>query len=181
MTEIIAELLNHLRGMWRYRWQLVIAAWAVAIVGWYLVYDMPDVFEASAKVSVDTNSLLPGLTEGLTVSENLVDEVDLVSKALLTRPNMEKVARQTDLDLRAETRREMEDLITDLQRRVTINGGRDKIFTIAFKDPNREKATEVVSALLNTFMESSLGARGDDAAMTGRAIKLEIDNHEKRL
>ena len=181
LQELITEILNHLRGMWRYRWQLVIVAWTVAIVGWYFVYNMPDVYEASAKVSVDTNSLLPGLTKGLTASENLVDEVDLVSKALLTRPNLAEVARQTDLDLRAETPQQMEGLITSLQRRVSISGGRDKIFTIAFEDPNREKATDVVAALLNTFMESSLGAQGDDAEMTERAIKLEIDDHEKRL
>ena len=181
LQELITEILNHLRGMWRYRWQLVIVAWTVAIVGWYFVYNMPDVYQASAKVSVDTNSLLPGLTKGLTASENLIDEVDLVSKALLTRPNLAEVARQTDLDLRAETPQQMEGLITSLQRRVSISGGRDKIFTIAFKDTNREKATDVVAALLNTFMESSLGARGDDADMTTRAIKSEIDDHEKRL
>ena len=181
LQELITEILNHLRGMWRYRWQLVIVAWVVAIVGWYFVYNMPDVYEASAKVSVDTNSLLPGLTKGLTASENLIDEVDLVSKAMLTRPNLAEVARQTDLDLRAETPRQMESLITDLQRRVSIRGGRDKIFTIAFEDQNREKATDVVAALLNTFVESSLGAQGDDADMTARAIKSEIDDHEKRL
>ena len=75
----------------------------------------------------------------------------------------------------------MEELITGLQRRVSVSGGRDRIFTISFQDQNREKATEVVAALLNTFVESSLGAQGDDADMTERAIKSEIDDHEKRL
>lgn len=181
LTEIITDLLNHARGMWRYRWTMVLVSWLVALPGWFVVYNMPDVYEASTKVSVDTNSLLPGLTQGLTASENIVDEVDLVSKALLTRPNLADVARQTDLDLRAGSPQEMERLITGLQRRVGIRGGRDKIFTISFQDPNRKKATEVVSALLNTFMESSLGAQGDDAEMTGRALQLEINDHEKRL
>ncbi len=181
LQEIIAQTLNHLRGMWRYRWHLVIIAWAIAIPGWFAVYKMPDVYEASAKVSVDTNSLLPALTAGLTASENLNDEVDLVSKAMLTRPNLAEVARQTDLDLRAETPQQLENLITGLQERVEIKGGRDRIFTISYKDKNKEKATEVVAALLNTFVESSLGAQGDDADMTSRAIKSEIDDHEQRL
>ena len=181
LQEIIAQILNYLRGMWRYRWQLIIVAWVIAIPGWIMVYKMPDVYEASAKVSVDTNSLLPTLTQGLTASENLGDEVDLVSKAMLTRPNLTEVARQTDLDLRAETPQQMEGLITGLQQRVKIKGGRDRIFTISYEDQNKEKATEVVAALLSTFVESSLGARGDDADMTTRAIKSEIDNHEKRL
>lgn len=181
LQEIIALVLNYLRGMWRYRWQLVIVAWLIAIPGWLSVYKMPNVYEASAKVSVDTNSLLPELTRGLTASENLLDEVGLVSKAMLTRPNLTEVARQTDLDLRAKTPQQMERLITGLQQRVTITGGRDRIFTISYEDQNKEKATEVVAALLNTFVESSLGAQGDDADMTSRAIKSEIDDHENRL
>jgi len=181
LQELIALVLNYLRGMWRYRWQLVIIAWLIAIPGWLSVYKMPDVYEASAKVSVDTNSLLPELTRGLTASENLIDEVDLVSKAMLTRPNLAAVARETDLDLRAKTPQQLESLITSLQQRVKIRVGRDRIFTISYQDRDKEKATEVVAALLNTFVESSLGAQGDDADMTSRAIKSEIDNHEKRL
>ena len=181
LQELIVQILNYLRGMWRYRWQLVIVAWLVAIPGWVAVYKMPDVYEASAVVSVDTNSLLPALTKGLTASENLLDEVDLVSKAMLTRPNLAEVARQTDLDLRAETPQQMEELITGLQQKVSITGGKDNVFAIAYRDQNRQKASDVVAALLNTFVESSLGAQGDDADMTARAIKSEIDDHEKRL
>ena len=165
LQEILALVLNYLRGMWRFRWQLIIVAWVIAIPGWITVYKMPDVYEASARVSVDTNSLLPALTQGLTAGENINDEVDLVSKAMLTRPNLAEVARQTDLDLRAETPREMEALVSGLQRSVTIQGGRDRIFAISYRDKNRQKATEVVTALLNTFVESSLGAQGDDAAI----------------
>ncbi len=181
LQQIIAEILDYVRGMWRFRWYVVGIAWLVAVPGWATVYNMPDVYQASAKVSVDTNSLLPQLTEGLTASENLMDEVGLVSKMLLTRPNLTDVARQTDLDLRAETAQEMEGLISGLQERVKVEGGRDNIFDISFEDTNREKAAEVVSALLNTFVESSLGAQGEDADMTERALQLEIDDHEQRL
>lgn len=181
VQELVQELLEHARGMWRYRWHLIAAAWLVAAPAWAVVYKMPDVYEASAQVSVDTNSLLPKLTQGLTASENLMDEVSLVSRALLTRPNLSKVARETDLDLRANTPQEMELLITGLQERVKVKGGFDNIFVITYQDPNRQKATEVVASLLNTLVESSLGAKGDDAEMTERALRLEIDDHEERL
>jgi polysaccharide chain length determinant protein (PEP-CTERM system associated) len=167
--------------MWRFRWQMLAVSWLVALVGWVMVLRMPDIYESIAMVSVDTNSLLPDLTKGLTANENVMSEVDLVSKALLTRPNLETVARETDLDLRADTPQEMELLITGLQERVTVQGGRDNIFRISFQDRNRGKATAVVAALLDTFMESSLGAQGEDAKMSERAIAVEIENHEQRL
>lgn len=181
VQEIIGLVVDHLRGMWRYRWQALLLSWALAVSGWYLVYTMPNIYEASARVSVDTNSLLPALTKGLTATENVMSEVELVSKAVLTRPNLEAVARKTDLDLRANTPQQMEQLITGLQRRVKIDGGRDKIFNISYEDANRDKAREVVASLLNTFVESSLGAQGDDADISERVIALEIEDHEQRL
>ncbi len=179
--QLLEELRDQIRGMWRYRWYLIGVAWLIALPGWAYVYGMPDVYQATAKVSVDTNSLLPSLTRGLTASEDLGDEVGLVSKALLSRPNLEEVARQTDLDLRAQSAAEMEGLITGLQSRVSVRGGRDNIYTISFEDKSRQKASDVVAALLNTFMESSLGAQGDDAEISERAIRLEIEDHEERL
>ena len=181
VQEVIAEVTDQLRGMWRFRWIALVISWGVAIVCWYFVYTMPNIYEASARVSVDTNSLLPALTQGLTARENLMSEVELVSKVLLTRPNLEAVARETDLDLRAETPQQMELLITGLQRRVIIVGGRDKIFRISYEDVDRDTARDVVSSLLNTFVESSLDAQGEDADMTARALSLEMENHEQRL
>ena len=178
---LISEILDHIRGMWRFRWHAVLVAWIAAILGWTAIYRMPDVYEASAEVSVDTNSLLPNLTKGLTASENIIDEVGLVSRAMLTRPNLEAVARATDLDLRATTPEAMEILITGLQDRVNVVGGRDRIFTISFQDKSREKARLVVHELLDIFMEQSLGAQGDDADMTERALESEIADHEQRL
>ena len=82
LQKLIAEVLNHLRGMWRYRWHMVLVTWLIAVPGWIFVSKMPNVYEASAKVLVDTNSLLPTLTKGLTATENVIDEVDIVSRAV---------------------------------------------------------------------------------------------------
>ena len=181
LQDLVAELLDQLRGMWRYRWHMLLIAWLVALPGWGAVYNIPDVYQATARVAVDTNSLLPDLTEGLAANESVVSEVDLVREVLLSRPNVEAVARQTDLDLRAETPVQLEQLVTDLQSKIRIEGGSDNIFYIAFTDTSRQKAVEVVAALVDTFMASSLGAQGDDSDVTERVLRMEIDDHESRL
>lgn len=181
LQEIIAIVIDHIRGMWRFRWHAVGAAWAVALLGWYWVFTMPSIYEAAARVSVDTNSLLPRLTEGLTATENLMTEVDLVSKAMLTRGNIESVARSTGILSRATTEQEREVLITAVQRRVSVTAGLDNVFSISFEDTDRAKAKQFVATLLDTFVQSSLGAQDDDADMTERALASEIDDHERRL
>ncbi len=84
--EILAQFVDHVRGMWRFRWHAIGAAWIAAIIGWIVVHNLPNVYEASTRVTVNSNSLLPELTKGLTVGENLTSEVSIVYKALLSRP-----------------------------------------------------------------------------------------------
>lgn len=181
LQEIIAEVLEHIRGMWRYRWIAISVAWAISIGAWYYIYSMPNVYEASAKVSVDTNRLLDQLTANLTAGDNLLGEAALVSKALLTRANLEEVARKTGLDLQVTTVRAKERLITGLQRRIHIQRSKSNIFTITFEHHDRQKAREVVAAILDTFVERALGAQVEDADVTERALQAELTDHEQRL
>ena len=148
IQEIIAEIMEHLRGMRRYRWWGIGVAWVISIAGCFAIYAMEDVYEASAKVYVDTQSLVGPVFEGLALRDNVSAQVEAVSRALLTRPNLEKVARKTDLDLRADSAEEMEILITDLQKEVDVIGNRERnVFDIAFTDPDRAKAKAVVTAI----------------------------------
>ena len=52
---------------------------------------------------VDTRSILRPLLEGLAIDPDVASGLDLVRTALLSRPQIEQVARETDLDLRAHT------------------------------------------------------------------------------
>ena len=182
LQEIIAEVREHIRGMWRYRWWALAFAWACLLTGSLVVFALPDVYRASAKVFVDTNSLLKPLMQGLTAtSSNPMDEVTVVSRAVLTRPNLEAVANKTDLSLRAHTPQQMENLITSLQQRIQVSGGRENIFMIQYEDINREKSRDVVAAVLDAFVEKAIGTEGDDAQVTERALANEVEVHENRL
>src|SRR5690606_10724957 len=131
---------------------------------------------------VDTKSLMRPIFEGLAIADNVTAQVEAVSRALLTRPNLEAVARRTDLDLRVDSPKELELLITRLQERIQVEANREQnVFSISYEDPDREKAREVVAAIVDEFVESSLKGQGDDAEMTARALDAEIREHESRL
>src|SRR5690606_11258052 len=99
------------------RWWATGCAWLIAVPGWLYVYSMPNVYSASASVYVDTQSLMGPIFEGLAVPDDLVAQVEAMSRALLTRPKVEEIARRTDLDLRVDSPAQMELLITELQER----------------------------------------------------------------
>lgn len=179
--DMLLRVEEHARGMWRYRWHAVIVAWVVAIPGWFAVYTMPDVYEANARIYVDTENAIQPLLQGLAVSSNLLDEVNVVKREMLSRPNLAEVARVTDLDLRAQSDKDFEELLNSLQERIEVNGNRENIFSIAYQDSDRGKAIAVVDSLVNTFVEKSLGADRSDSSRAQSFLREQISQYEERL
>src|SRR5947207_15315556 len=99
MTDLLQMVLLHLRGMWHRRWIGLAVAWLVAIVATTIIYRIPDKYEASARVYVDTESLLKPLLAGLAIQPNIEQQVALISRTLVSRPNVERLVRMADLDL----------------------------------------------------------------------------------
>ena len=54
MEELISQLTSIARGMWKFRWSGLVVAWIVAIVGSVVAFKVPDRYEASARIFVDT-------------------------------------------------------------------------------------------------------------------------------
>jgi polysaccharide chain length determinant protein (PEP-CTERM system associated) len=182
MHELIARLFTILRGLWRYRWPGVGLAWLTCIVGWAFVYVMPNRFEASARVFVDTQSILKDLLKNIAVQPNLDQQVQMMSRTLITRPNLEKVVRMADLDIKVKTTSEKEGLIDELIRRVEIRAaGRENLYTLTYWDSNPETAKKVVQQLLTIFVENSLGDKQNDARTARRFLDEQIKVYEQKL
>ena len=62
MNVILDNALEQARGVWRFRWAVIVVAWVVCLLGWVAVLFMPDVYEASARVFVDTRTTLSEVT-----------------------------------------------------------------------------------------------------------------------
>jgi uncharacterized protein involved in exopolysaccharide biosynthesis len=56
MEEVIHQVMTALRGMWRRRWIGLAVAWAVAVIGAVVLLRIPDRYEATARVFVDTQT-----------------------------------------------------------------------------------------------------------------------------
>ena len=121
MQELITLLLGYLRGVWKYRWVVVVLAWSIAIAGWFLVLKMENQFESSAKVHVDTQTILAPLMRNLAVDLNVRNRVALLTKTLLKHANLEKIVRMADLDLHINNNPEaLSDLIKKLRKSIKL-------------------------------------------------------------
>jgi polysaccharide chain length determinant protein (PEP-CTERM system associated) len=181
MFELFAQLPFDLVAVWRRRWHALAVAWLVCAVGWIFVASMPNSYESSARIYVDTQSMLGPLLKGLAVESDLEEELHVMERTLLSRPNLEQVARMTDLDVTARGPAQMESLLEALVRRISIRSEGGQLFSVNYTDTVPELAKEVVQSLLTIFVESNLGASREDMEGARRFIDRQIAEYEGSL
>lgn len=183
MNEQIQLLRRYVRMLWPYRWPALALAALVCVIGWAVVLRMPSIYQVDAKIFIDTRSMLRPLLKGLAVdNDTLSSSAMLMKRTLLTRPNLEDVARKTDLDLSTKTAQEFDTLVGKLSEDISLSGTpQDNIYEISYQNANRELAKRVVDELLNAFLETALGANRKDTAATQKFLDEQIQEYEKRL
>ena len=182
MDELIRQGIAVLRGMWQRRWVGLAAAWIIGIAGVVAIMRMPDVYEASARIYVDTQSVLKPLMSGLAVQPNVDQQVLILSRTLISRPNVEKLIRMADLDLTVKTKSDQDAMVDALMKSLKIESlGRDNLYTLSSRDPKPERAKRVVQSLASIFVESSLGAKRKDSDAAKKFIDEQIKAYEKKL
>lgn len=188
MDEVIRQVVAILKSVWMQRWIGLIVAWVVGIGGVFVVLAVPNKYEASARIFVDTQSLLKPLMQGLAVQPNTDQQINMLSKTLMSRPNMEKLIRMADLDLKLKNKEEKEKLIDDLLSTLKLEamygGGEGKspnMFVISYRDQNPEKAKRLVQSLMTIFVESGTGDNRKDTDTARKFIEEQIAVYQKKL
>ena len=182
MSSFLPQLKQTLRGMWQGRWIGLAVAWLAGAAGAAYVFVTPDRYEATARVYVDTQSVLQPLLRGLTVQPNVEQEVAILSRTLISRPNLQKLVRMTDMDLHVKSTDERERLIDGLMKTLFIRSvGRDNLYTIGIRHEDPSQAGRVVQALLSIFVESGLSGKSNDTGQAKRFIEEQIKAYEQKL
>ena len=181
MADITAAILTFLKAIGKYRWHAVFITWAVAVVGWAVVLKLPNQYETSARVYVDTQSILKPLLSGMTTLPNVEQQVLFMRGTLISRPNVERVMRMVDLDVKATNSKEHDEIVDELMSQIRIAGTeRDDIYTISYTAPDPKLGKEVVQSLLTIFVEGGAGKKQDsDNAV--QFIDDQIRSYEEKL
>lgn len=185
MDDVLRQVVAELRGMWRRRWAGLGAAWLVGILGGVILWRIPDRYEALARVYVDTQSMLKPLLQGLTVEPNMDQQVTMLSRSLISRPNISRLVDMASLEPQGMSK---EDYVEDLMRRLQLqvaSVGRDNqannIYTLTFRDTDPARAKRVIESLSKIFVESSRGQTRQDSVDAKAFIEDQIKTYEKKL
>src|SRR5262245_27146265 len=147
MNDIFVQALGYLASIWRRRWYIVAVSWLFCGAGWTMVSSMPDKYESSARLYVDMDTMLAPLMRGLAVEMNLFQQIEIMQKTLLSRPNLEKVVLMTDLDLGVKSDAQKEALLDSLARKILIQQQGRNLFTVGYQDTDPNLTKRVVQAV----------------------------------
>ena len=162
MISVKTIAVAYARSLWRRRWYGVAVAWLVCLAGWAFVMHLPSVYQGRTRIYVDTDSILLPLMRGIATGSDVVSQVDLMQRTLLSTPNLQKVSHAADLDVRTTAPVESEQIIADLRRSISVSSEGRNLFSLSYTGPSRQVAFKVVQSLLQIFTESQLGNSRQD-------------------
>jgi polysaccharide chain length determinant protein (PEP-CTERM system associated) len=192
MHELLWSVFAYAKSAWRFRWLGLAATVVIALCGWVGIALMPDRFEAEARVYVDTRSQIGRVLPNQIADSTFDQELQYVRESLLGRPQLERLARAADLDLDVKDEEDLTELVESLRESITIEiapimagdrapSGGGNIYSIGFRDREREVSISVVKSLLDIFMEDTLGAQRATSEVSSSFLKDQIEEYQERL
>ena len=182
LQQTLIQILDYIKGVWIKKRYVIIFSWLICPIGFLYVASLPDVYSSKAQVFVDTRSVLQPLLRGLAIQTNPDQEIQMMAKTLLSRSNVEKIARESDLDITTQNEDEFDDLVNRLSNSIQLNKtGRDNIYNITYSNQSPNTAQRVVQETLDLFVEGALGNNRKDTDTAGRFLDEQIAEYESRL
>jgi len=185
MRDTFLRLLDDFRGAWRFRRYALATAWAVCLACWTAIFFLPDEYSSSTRVFVDTRTALQSYVKDLAIQQDVNAQINFVRQSLLSRPSVEKVIRETDLDLRAKTPQArvalVDRLLKDIKVSAADTGTGGLVFTLSYTDRNRATSLRVVELLQNSFVEDVLGGKRSGSEVGQKFLRDQIEDYEQKL
>ncbi|MFZ2006005.1 MAG: XrtA system polysaccharide chain length determinant [Stellaceae bacterium] len=171
----------HLFAAWRRRWWALGIAWIVCLLGWAVVYKLPNQYEVTARLHVDTDAVLVPLLRGLAVDSAIASQAELMQRTLLSHTNLQKLVTISYPKIASGPESQQERLSQWLATAIKISSvGRD-LFIVSFRDSNPKVAYDVVTAALKIFIDNQTDAAHADMESAQRFLREQIAIYETQL
>jgi polysaccharide chain length determinant protein (PEP-CTERM system associated) len=180
--ELVLGLRRAGRTLWRRRGLALASAWGVAVVAALALPYVPQRYEATARLVVDTQSALRPLISGMSVqSAESERQARVLAREATASPQLARMLERNEFGLPAATAEERENSLVRLISRTKLSADENGIHTVSYRDTDPERARRVVQGLVELFGEVSDGEKRRDVQDADRFLLAQRQASESRL
>lgn len=193
MNPSLQQFFDQLISAWRFRWPAVGTAIVAALVGWGIVFALPDRYQAETQVLVDSRTALKPALQGLTNDQDVGVQLSYVQQSLLVDAQLCKIVNEAgmlpgcaadpgaaQIPL-AQIRKRIQLAVQNIDDRSGQPGSAGATFDITYQDEDRLHAFKVVSVLLDTLITQTLGGKRQGSEHAQVFLESQLKDYEKRL
>ena len=182
MTGPLQMFQELLREIWRGRWLAVGVAWAVSLVLGVAVLLMKDRYEATARIYIDTQTVLKPLMAGLAFQPDIQQQITMLARTLISRPNIELLRASKDIGWDSTEPQKHEQEIAKLMKAIQMApGGGGNVYAISYRDTDPQRAQRLVERLVKMFVSSGSDGKKKDSEDARNFIEEEIRTYDAKL
>jgi polysaccharide chain length determinant protein (PEP-CTERM system associated) len=179
--DLFARIRAELRRLWLRRWLGVAVAWAVALIGAVFVALSSNRYEANARIFVDTQTVLKPLMAGLAFQPDLDQQVRMLARTLISRPNVERLMKSPEVGLEPPPPEQYDRALDRLKDKIKFAPSGANLYAISFRDSDPQRAKRVVETLVEMFVDSNVDTKKRDSGEASRFIDTQIKDYEGKL
>ena len=182
MNDLLASLRGALPGLWKHRWSGLAATVAAGLAAAVFIALLPAKYEASTRVFVDTQSILKPLMSGMTVEPNVEQQLSMMARTLISRPNVERAARESGIEPVELPKVQHDALVDSLMKSIQFRtAGRENLYTLTFRGDKSDTTLKFVESLLTIFMQTKESGKRRDNEQARKFIDEQLAIYEARL
>lgn len=164
------------------RWLALGVATATAATAALIIDSVSDRFEATARVYVDTQTVLKPLMASLTYQPDIDQQVKLLARTLISRPNIETLVKTPGLQFNTSGPGELDALVSRLMNEIKVTPtATGNLYEITYRETSPQRAQRLVEATVALFVNTGAFAKKRDSQEAGRFIDEQIRDYEVQL
>lgn len=182
MADIKHQFTLLVDAVWRHRKLALATCWLVGLAGAAAVWTTQERHQASAKLYVDTQSVLKPLMSGLAFQPDQDQQVRMLAKTLISRPNIERLVGDATLGFDTSDPARTEMLIENLTQKIRMNPlGGGNLYELSYRDVDAERARRLIERLVGMFVRTGTESKRRDSKDASRFIDAQIKVYEAKL
>lgn len=179
MGGLWTEVRAAIHAVWLKRWIVAGVAWAICLLGWLVVSQIPNQYESRARVFVQLRSILPN--EGIASQQDQQKDIDRFRQTLASAVNLEKVVRGTSLANTVASDADVAARVAGLQKKIKVTAQQDNLFEITATADNGALSRTIVQKLIDIFVEDNLASGRDEASQSLTFLDQQLADRQRAL